>query len=544
MQKRRQAASTLLAQTPSTTDATPTGCFSWLHGYEEMVVLIAEHTLHIPETSRKGLLLVEAVDRTSSSLLALSVCSRYLNHTLRSLGFASIQEAACRRATSLCPARWDTPTPFVCQFKEECTSARLVEFAKKATGLLAMHCASNHCLSVRRNVNLHLGKDLLMRVAVAHMAATRVAACSERSSAVLFCHQESRLHTFPRSVTSKWLALVDDRPGVWSPHSDIHVVSRVECSETVLSLAASHDGTAALATTDKDEVLIWRTDQQSLTRVKMPHEFHPAATWFYKAMPRLLLSSESIREPFHPEVLEVPSRARSAVVHVDTCGSIVRWSNEQHVIHTNARPDASGSLLLVVTLLRGRGASVRLLDTEHDSYEVVEEDPSRCGGELVATALSPRGDTCGVFCTGGVSSICNIFHRLSDSGWCLSSTVTLSSSPMGNDAWGLAPPLWSTPSSTHAAFSSCGSVLTFFSPRLTAGPRFGSITVAGAGEKCGVDLVATGSEHLPREVQFGPGATPALASTPHPASYPLCSSARWHVGANPPRRTRHQLSAS
>lgn len=501
--RRRQLASVLLTKVPSTTDATPHGCFAWLHGYEELVITIADKTLYIPESCRKGLVLVYTVNKTARDLLSLSVCSKYLNSTLRQFGFHLIREAACRLATGLPPRQWNTPTPFVLQFQEERTFERVVKFSKQSTSLLALHCASSHCTSARRNVNLHLGRKLQSRVAVAHVAATRVAACSARDSAILFCHQKVGRGGLARGVNSKWLALVNNHPGVWTPHADIHEVTRIQCPETVTSLSASQDGSLALATTDTGEVLMWKTHTGVLVQLDIPYGFQSAATWFYKSVPQLLLSSELIREPFHPEVFDIPNNARSAVVHLGMCGSIIRWSNEEHVVHTNAKPDESGSLVLVVTLLHGAGASVRLLNTKDDSYEMIEEDPSRSGGELVATALSPRGDTCAVFCTGGITSHCNIFHRLSDSGWCRSSTVILSSHHAG--PWGMAPPLWSESSATHAAFTSCGSIITFFSPRLTSGPRFGSITMGAAGEGSEVDLVATGSEHLPREVLFGPG---------------------------------------
>ena len=471
-------------------DAPPSGCFAWLHGHEEIVVLIAERVLHIPKDVRECVKVVEMAKATSDTLFALSSSSKYINQTLKTMGLHTIREAICRHAVELRPNQWSSTIPFVHQYHAERASERLVKFAKRSISSIAFHCASNHCLSVRKNVNLHIGSSLNVRVAVAHVSATRIAACSDRASAVLFCRQESKRQTPPRRVVSNWLTLVDDKPGIWSLHTEIHVEARVACPENVVKLSAAHDGSAALAVTESGNVLLWKTHQDKLIKVRIPPHYYASTIWFHDGSSRALLCSEYIQE--NPETLDIPPTARSAVVHLDRGGQVTRWSNEQYVVHTHGRPDQSGLRLLTVTHSHGNSVSVRLLNTQQDSYEMVTEDSKVCGEKIFVTALAPSGHTCAVLCSLGHVPVCNILCCLSEKGWHLSSSLVLSSSPHHD----------LTQNTSDAAFTSCGSMLTFFSV-CAIGPRFCSITVSAMGKCSSVDIVVSAIEHLPREVQFG-----------------------------------------
>lgn len=272
----------------------------------------------------------------------------------------------------------------------------------------------------------------------------------------------------------------------------------VACPLDVLSMSAASNGTAVVITTTDGHAALWRVEEPELRYADVPHAFRAVTAWFCGEQPRLLLCSEQVEDSLlTARSAVVPSSARSAVVHVRGL-AVARWSNEiQSAIYTNARPDASGSRLLVATLGTGNVADICVLNVETDTSELVTDDHST--GGVVLAALSPQGDTCVVFRTRCERSFCEVFHRLSDNGWARSSSVRIH--PTRQRAL---PTEWAESSAAHAAFSKCGSMVTFFSSALTSHPMLGTLTLSAAGEATGTaQLLDTGYEHLPRDVQFG-----------------------------------------
>lgn len=176
---------------------------------DDLLVAIAEHLLHTLPSARSGLVLIEELTRTARAVYAVATTCRYTMQVLERSGLHVLCEAACRRATRIVPCYgWSVPTPVVCQFEAECTTKRLVCFLKQCVAALSLHCASNHCLSVRRNVNLHVGKKVQCRILVAHAAATRMAACYNARKAFLFCKHSTKTSSAGKGTVSRWLALV------------------------------------------------------------------------------------------------------------------------------------------------------------------------------------------------------------------------------------------------------------------------------------------------------------------------------------------------
>jgi hypothetical protein len=439
----------------------------------ELVTVIAEHLMRL--TKSDCVALAEETRLSCRSFYAFSSCCRSAHQLLKDSELNT--EAACRRAAVVQPREWSR-LPFTSQFKAEEQTRQLVKTIACGVASLATHCASAHCLAVRKMVNR---ENLACRLEVAHVCARRVALCE--STAFLQCSSDEK-------TVSRWILAADMRGGtVWSPKSELRKVARVEVDEDVIHMQAS--GGVLLFST-RSGVFSWVPGEPLRSLESPVPGMIIADFWVCRGEARLLLASDDVNAELFQ--IETDLSVRCVVAHMRW--QPTRYTNEIQGFHSNLRPNADGSVALAVTLTNER-ARVQLLDPEEDREEVISEEHAR--GQIVAVCLSPKGDAACVFAL-GMNAVANVFMRLSADSWTLLAAVTVPGQP---SAFGSQ---WPTPSKivTGATFSACGSRVLFHGPRITARPAIGSLELNGVLSLSApkVRVKNASIEALPREILF------------------------------------------
>lgn len=244
--------------------------------------------LYSATQSRRMLQVIEAnaagakMDTTASAsknLFVLLQLSKYAHHVVRNLLHDEICELACRNATTL--ALTSGLGTFKEQFFCEKQSEAVAMLARRAYGLLAMHCAGAHCAVARRGHNScsSIREDLKNA-----NARGRLKLCDQASpdgmGCIRVCYERSDDYSVASDVP---VAFVRNGPviarldaaakgAIWSPHSEMAVTAfsnleevglnlrREQGPEVVRWLAASNDGRTVLGGRG-DGAYLWLCDE-------------------------------------------------------------------------------------------------------------------------------------------------------------------------------------------------------------------------------------------------------------------------------------------
>lgn len=442
---------------------------------DELRVAVAEQLVRLTATS--GLALEEEVRATCGSFAALSSCCRSVNRALRESSI--YEEVACRAKARASPQDWTSCSPFALQCEREESTRQLVRTLDAGVSSLATHCASNHCQAARKSLN----RDFLAcRTELAHSCARQVVLTGSR--AFLYCTGDRK------GSTSKWIVAADmTGTTVWSPSSELRQVARVELSEPLIAMRADE---SLLVFSTQEGVWGWRSEGQPW-RISAPVEGMLVSDfWVSRGQPRLMLCSEDVDTNLF--LHEVDAGVRSVAVHLEE-QTVTRYANETSGVYSALRPSADGSTVLTMASRAFERAAVQVLDVDEDSEEVLLTEH----GQTVAYCLSPGAQSACVF-TLGINAMVSVFVRLGKDSWTRAFYVRVPEQPC---AFGASWPSVSK-RTTEAVFSSCGSKVLFYGPRITPRPAICSLDMGRITRRRAVRVRVKCCAHeaLPRSIRL------------------------------------------
>lgn len=442
---------------------------------DELRVAVAEQLVRLYATS--GLALEEEVRTTTRSFAALASCCRSVCGALR--GCTVSEEMKCRGRALVIPHDWASCTPFALQCKREQTTRQLVRTLGAGVSSLATHCASNHCQAARKSLNRD---SPACRTELAHSCARQIALAGPR--AFLYCTADEK------GSTSKWIGAYDmTGTTVWSPRSELRKVATVALAYPVLAMRADE---SLLVFSTQAGVWGWRSDGQPWRIPVSVERMFVADFWVSRGQPRLMLCSEDLDSTLFLHAAEFS--ARSVAVHVEE-HTVTRYTNETSGLYSALRPSADGNTVLTMAARAFERPVVQVLDIDGDAEDVLFTEH----GETVALCLAPGAEAACVF-TLGIHAVASVFVRLGKGSWTRAFCVCVPEQPCAFGA------RWPSVSkrTTEAAFSSCGSKVLFFGPRITPRPAICSLEVGRITRRrvARVRVKCCAHEALPRSIQF------------------------------------------
>lgn len=420
----------------------------------ELLLLVAERVVCLED--EQGIQLAEEVFASLSSFAAMCASCTAVRDAL--VGTAIKDEMRCRRSSLAPPQTWSS-SPFKDQVAREERAKQLVRVLDKMVTSVAGHCAASHCTQARRMLNR---SNADTQLAIAHTNARRMALGRQR--AFLFCTSDEK------NDSSKWIVAAELRGfPVWSSKTDLVLTHRLPLTEHVETMVCDDD---LLLFGTSDAVWGWKPGSASWQLRSTVPGMVIVDKFVSKGHPRLVLCSYAVDTSlFSLQNGGEYEDLRCVVAHLRE-GQVTRYTSETEGVHCNLRAARAGSVALTVTVGGRERARVQFLDMQSDEQELVTGEMPRA--QIVATALSPRGDTAVVFSL-AMKAQARVFLRLRAMSWTQLSVVEV---PALMSSWGA---MWSLPDRipTQAVFTACGSKVLFSGPLITPRPAIGSLEVGG-----------------------------------------------------------------